>query len=116
MKRVSPSTLVVHAGERASRPSWTPICTPIHNAVSYTYEDASRLDAVLAGSQAGFVYKTANDQVIYVDPYLTDSVGRLYGHLLYGFKRLTPTLIEPEEVEADLIVTTHGHGWGSLRR
>ena len=61
-------------------------------------------------SQAGFVYKTANDQVIYVDPYLTDSVGRLYGHLMYGFKRLTPTLVEPEEVEADLIVTTHEHG------
>jgi L-ascorbate 6-phosphate lactonase len=61
-------------------------------------------------SQAGFVYKTANDKVIYVDPYLTDSVGRLYGHLRYGFKRLTPTLIEPEEVEANLIVTTHGHG------
>ena len=48
--------------------------------------------------------------MIYVDPYLTDSVGRLYGHLMYGFKWLTPTLIEPEDVEADLIVTTHEHG------
>jgi L-ascorbate 6-phosphate lactonase len=61
-------------------------------------------------SQAGFVYKTADDKIIYVDPYLTDSVGRQFGHLMYGFKRLTPTLIEPEEVEADLILTTHEHG------
>jgi L-ascorbate 6-phosphate lactonase len=59
--------------------------------------------------QAGFVYKTANDKVIYVDPYLTDSVARQLGHLMYGFKRLTPTLIEPEEVEADLVVVTHEH-------
>jgi L-ascorbate 6-phosphate lactonase len=61
-------------------------------------------------SQAGFVYKTADDKIIYVDPYLTDSVGRQFGHLMYGFKRLTPTLIEPEEVEADLVLTTHEHG------
>ena len=61
-------------------------------------------------SQAGFVYKTADDKIIYVDPYLTDSVGRQFGHLMYGFKRLTPTLIEPEEMEADLVLTTHAHG------
>jgi L-ascorbate 6-phosphate lactonase len=65
--------------------------------------------AVFWIGQAGFVYKTANDKVIYVDPYLTDSVARQLGHLMYGFKRLTPTLIEPEEVEADLVVVTHEH-------
>jgi len=59
--------------------------------------------------QAGFVFKTAHGGVVYVDPYLTDSVARQLGHLMYGFKRLTPTLIEPDEVEADLVVVTHEH-------
>jgi L-ascorbate 6-phosphate lactonase len=60
-------------------------------------------------AQAGFVYKTPRGQIIYVDPYLTESVGRLLKDVMYGFKRLTQTLIEPEEVEADLVVITHEH-------
>lgn len=60
-------------------------------------------------AQAGFVYKTPEGKIIYVDPYLTESVGRLLADVMYGFKRLTPTLIEPEEVEADLVVITHEH-------
>jgi L-ascorbate 6-phosphate lactonase len=60
-------------------------------------------------AQAGFVYKTPNGQVIYIDPYLTDAVARRLGDVLYGFKRLTPSLIAPAEVEADLVVTTHEH-------
>lgn len=60
-------------------------------------------------AQAGFVYKTPNGKVIYVDPYLTESVGRQLADVMYGFKRLTPTLVEPEEVEADLVVITHVH-------
>ena len=57
-------------------------------------------------SQAGFVFKTPNDKVIYVDPYLTDSLERLYG----SFKRLMGTPIKAEEVLADLVVSTHSHG------
>lgn len=56
-------------------------------------------------SQAGFVFKTSKGKVIYTDPYLSDYVYRMF-----GFKRLMGTPIEAEEVEADLVVSTHAHG------
>ncbi len=56
MNELSPQTRVVHAGERTPRPDYTPICTPIHNAVTYTYDDMHTLDAIFAGTQAGYVY------------------------------------------------------------
>jgi L-ascorbate 6-phosphate lactonase len=55
-------------------------------------------------SQAGFVYKTHSNTVIYIDPYLTDCVERLH-----GFKRIMGTPITAEEVEADYVVSTHFH-------
>lgn len=55
-------------------------------------------------AQAGFVYKTPAGQIIYIDPYLTDCVEHLY-----GFKRVMASLIAPEEVEADWVVSTHAH-------
>ena len=54
--------------------------------------------------QAGFVFKTAQGKIIYIDPYLTDSVEGVA-----GFKRLTPSVIEPGEVRADWVVITHLH-------
>jgi L-ascorbate 6-phosphate lactonase len=60
-------------------------------------------------SQAGFVYKTPAGKIIYVDPYLTDCVHRLYPDYGYGFKRIMGSPIEPQEVEADLVVSTHSH-------
>jgi cystathionine gamma-synthase/methionine-gamma-lyase len=56
MNELSPQTRVVHAGERTARPDYTPICTPIQNAVTYTYDDMHTLDAIFAGTQAGYVY------------------------------------------------------------
>jgi cystathionine gamma-synthase/methionine-gamma-lyase len=50
------ATLAVHAGRAATHPDYTPICTPIHNAVTYTYDDMSKLDAVFSGEQRGYVY------------------------------------------------------------
>lgn len=60
-------------------------------------------------SQAGFVYKTPSGTVAYVDPYLTDCVHRLYPTYGYGFKRIMGTPIEPQEVDADLVISTHSH-------
>ena len=60
-------------------------------------------------SQAGSVFKTPGGKVIYVDPYLTDYVARILPEYGYGFKRMTGTLVEPEEVDADLFVSTHSH-------
>ncbi len=59
--------------------------------------------------QAGFVYKTSSGTVVFVDPYVSDYVARVLSHIGWGFKRITPCPITPEEVDADLVVSTHGH-------
>jgi cystathionine gamma-synthase/methionine-gamma-lyase len=50
------ATRAVHAGERASAGGHSPVVTPIHTSVSYTYKDAVDLDAVLGAEQEGYVY------------------------------------------------------------
>lgn len=49
-------TEAVHGGERAPRPDYTPVSTPIHHSVGYLYDDMTDLDAVFGGQQAGYVY------------------------------------------------------------
>ena len=49
-------TTAVHAGERASRPNFTPVATPIFPSVGYVYEDFETLDEVFGGQQSGPVY------------------------------------------------------------
>lgn len=49
-------TEAVHGGERAARPDFTPVSTPIHHSVGYLYDDMADLDAVFGGQQAGYVY------------------------------------------------------------
>ncbi|MHB1296791.1 MAG: MBL fold metallo-hydrolase [Anaerolineae bacterium] len=56
-------------------------------------------------SQAGFIYKTPAGTILYVDPYLTDSVNRTV-----GFKRIMGTPVKVEEVEANYVINTHSHG------
>jgi L-ascorbate 6-phosphate lactonase len=55
-------------------------------------------------SQAGFVFKSPSEKIVYIDPYFSDVVERVF-----GFKRMMPCPISPEEVNADLIVCTHEH-------
>ena len=59
--------------------------------------------------QAGFVFKTPAGKIIYTDPYLTSSVQEALPEYGFGFKRLMPSLLEPEEVEADTVISTHSH-------
>jgi len=56
--------------------------------------------------QAGFVFKSARDEIIYVDPYLSDGVERQLG---LGFKRIMMSPIAAKDVVADLVVNTHEH-------
>jgi cystathionine beta-lyase/cystathionine gamma-synthase len=49
-------TQAVHAGERAELPDYTPVSTPIHPSVGFTYRDMRDLDAVFGGEQEGYVY------------------------------------------------------------
>ncbi|MCL4394570.1 MAG: MBL fold metallo-hydrolase [Chloroflexi bacterium] len=60
-------------------------------------------------SQAGFVFKSHSGRVICVDPYLTDYVERALPDYGLGFKRIMAKIIEPEEVDADYVVSTHSH-------
>ncbi len=41
-------TRAVHAGERAERPDFTPVATPIHPSVGYLYDSMDDLDAIFA--------------------------------------------------------------------
>lgn len=54
--------------------------------------------------QAGFVIKTSNNKIIVIDAYLSDCCERLH-----GFKRITPSLINIEELVGDLFIATHAH-------
>ncbi len=55
-------------------------------------------------AQAGFVLKNSRGKVIYLDPYLSDVVERMF-----GFKRMMTAPIQAEEVQADLVLCTHEH-------
>jgi len=54
-------------------------------------------------AQAGFYIKTADISIV-IDAYLTDAVERLF-----NFKRMIPSVIKPEEIDADLYLSTHSH-------
>lgn len=54
--------------------------------------------------QAGFVFKTERGTKIGVDLYLSDCCNRYF-----GFKRLMPMLVEPQELELELLIATHAH-------
>jgi L-ascorbate 6-phosphate lactonase len=82
--------------------------TPLVQKIRETKVEPGSL-AIFWIAQAGFVFKTPTSKVIYIDPYLSNCVNRLLSHVAYGFKRLSPSLIEPEEVEADLVACTHSH-------
>lgn len=60
--------------------------------------------AIFYLAQAGFCFKTSAGTRILLDPYLTDAC-----NVRFGFKRLIPTPMMPEEVQADLLVATHSH-------
>ena len=52
----------------------------------------------------GFAFKTSKNQIVLIDPYLTDVVERLI-----GFKRIMFSPIALDEVATDLIICTHEH-------
>jgi L-ascorbate 6-phosphate lactonase len=55
-------------------------------------------------AQAGFVFKTSSDKIVYIDPYLSDVVERAF-----GFQRMMSCPIRAEDVVTDLVLCTHEH-------
>jgi L-ascorbate 6-phosphate lactonase len=54
--------------------------------------------------QAGFLIQTAQGSRIAIDPYLSDCVERLC-----DFKRITPRPVDPEDLNLDVLISTHQH-------
>ena len=77
------------------------------NDVAQRIADASvpeKAFAVWWLGQAGFVFKSGQGTVIYVDPYLSNVVERAF-----GFKRLSLAPIDAEDVRANWLVSSHEH-------
>ena len=60
--------------------------------------------AVFWLGQAGFVFKNSANRLVGLDLYLSDSCNKEF-----GFKRLMPFLLQPEEIIFDLLITSHAH-------
>lgn len=57
--------------------------------------------------QAGFIIKSKSGQLLGIDLYLSDCVERVEGHV--GYKRMLPRILNPYELEFDVIIATHPH-------
>lgn len=62
---------------------------------------------VFSTGQAGYILKSASGQLLAIDLYLSECVERLEGHP--GFKRLLPQILNPSDIEFDVVVCTHEH-------
>jgi len=71
MAETSIYTLAVHAGERLLKTDpregepYTPVVTPIHHSVGFTYADTEDLDAVFAGESETPVYARYGNPTVY---------------------------------------------------
>lgn len=63
--------------------------------------------SIFSLGQAGFVIKSKGGQLLAIDPYLSECVERVEGNT--GFKRLLPKILNPCEVEFDVVICTHPH-------
>lgn len=57
--------------------------------------------------QAGFIIKSRSGELLAVDPYLSNCVESIEGHI--GYKRLLPQIIQPEELKLNILICTHFH-------
>jgi L-ascorbate 6-phosphate lactonase len=73
------------------------------DAISSTAVDIGSVALFWLG-QAGFAVKSPGGSIVLIDPYLTDCVERLA-----NFKRIMPSLLQPAQVTACLLISTHEH-------
>lgn len=62
---------------------------------------------IFAVGQAGYIIKSKSGKLLAVDLYLSNCVERAEGNK--GFKRLLPQILEPGDLEFDVIICTHPH-------
>ncbi len=78
---------------------------PLAHTIRVMHVPAHNLAVFWLGG-AAFAFKTPSGKIIYIDPYLSDSLDHYY-----SWKRLplSPILVEPEEATADAFLITHAH-------
>lgn len=57
--------------------------------------------------QAGFVIKSATGKLLGIDLYLSECVEPVEGHV--GYHRLMPQILDPEDIQFDVLIATHFH-------
>lgn len=57
--------------------------------------------------QAGFIIKSAEGKLLGIDLYLSECVEPVEGHV--GYHRLMPQIVDPAELELDVVIATHFH-------
>lgn len=57
--------------------------------------------------QAGFIIKSAEGKLLGIDLYLSECVETVEGHV--GYHRLMPQIVDPVELELDVLIATHFH-------
>lgn len=57
--------------------------------------------------QAGFIIQNRSGQLLGIDLYLSECVEPVEGHV--GYHRLMPQIIDPAELELDVVIATHFH-------
>jgi L-ascorbate 6-phosphate lactonase len=57
--------------------------------------------------QAGYIVKSKSEQLLGIDLYLSHCVEPLEGHV--GFKRLLPQILQPSELQFNVLIATHPH-------
>lgn len=62
---------------------------------------------IFALGQAGFIIKSKSGELLAIDPYLSDCVETVEGHI--GYKRLLPKLVKPSDLKLDVLICTHFH-------
>ncbi len=59
--------------------------------------------------QNGFLLKTNTSPLIGIDLYLTNSCAAIFADAPYRLDRQLPVFIEPEDLDVDVLITTHSH-------
>ena len=57
--------------------------------------------------QAGYIIKSKEGKLLGIDLYLSECVEPVEGHV--GYHRLMPQIVNPEELELDVVIATHFH-------
>ena len=57
--------------------------------------------------QAGYIIKSQKGQTLGIDLYLSECVEPLEGH--DGYHRLMPRIVEPKDLQLDMLIATHFH-------